>query len=361
MEELDLLFSTEIETKRKNVEQLTNSDTLNSETPKFVKRRQLEELHKQNYMREQEQLEKQREAYRTRMLHEKELLRQKAAPSKHKQHVSLSEHPSSLSEEASTTPSLSSEEVVKRLRAKGQPIRLFGETDERRIRRLRTVESTETDMEGQRNDFMKTVAQLEASLDLEALKRKVEETDKTCVETNILTPSILNVPITVKMLLGDRSFVCRLIQHYLKRLITEWEEELQNRPIAIKRSTQGKLAAATQRQTNDYIQPLFHMLTDRSIPDDVLQHVTTICEYMQQREYVKASDCYYLLSIGNAPWPIGVTMVGIHERSAREKIFSSQVAHVLNDERQRKWIQSLKRLMTFSQKRYPPEDPSKCV
>lgn len=40
--------------------------------------------------------------------------------------------------------------------------------------------------------------------------------------------------------------------------------------------------------------------------------------------------------------------VGIHERSAREKIHASQVAHVLNDESARKWIQGLKRLMTFS-------------
>lgn len=51
-------------------------------------------------------------------------------------------------------------------------------------------------------------------------------------------------------------------------------------------------------------------------------------------------------------------MVGIHERSAREKIFSNQVAHVLNDEVSRKYIQSLKRLLTFAQSKYPPEDLS---
>lgn len=45
----------------------------------------------------------------------------------------------------------------------------------------------------------------------------------------------------------------------------------------------------------------------------------------------------------------------IHERSAREKIFASQVAHVLNDETSRKWIQSVKRLMTFAQSKYPPD------
>lgn len=31
---------------------------------------------------------------------------------------------------------------------------------------------------------------------------------------------------------------------------------------------------------------------------------------MQKRQYQKANDSYLRLSIGNAPWPIGVTMVG---------------------------------------------------
>ena len=45
------------------------------------------------------------------------------------------------------------------------------------------------------------------------------------------------------------------------------------------------------------------------------------------------------MAIGNAPWPIGVTMVGIHARTGREKISARNVAHVLNDETQRKYIQ----------------------
>lgn len=44
------------------------------------------------------------------------------------------------------------------------------------------------------------------------------------------------------------------------------------------------------------------------------------------KEYVKAHDKYLEIAIGNAPWPMGVTMVGIHERSGRSKIFSSQIA-----------------------------------
>ena len=53
----------------------------------------------------------------------------------------------------------------------------------------------------------------------------------------------------------------------------------------------------------------------------------------------QAHDAYLEMAIGNAAWPIGVTMVGIHARTGREKISSRYVAHVLNDETQRKYIQ----------------------
>src|SRR6202008_126893 len=96
-------------------------------------------------------------------------------------------------------------------------------------------------------------------------------------------------------------------------------------------------------------------------PDDILVNIVKICKDMQERNYVAAYDTYCELSIGNAPWPIGVTMVGIHDRSAREKIGTNQVAHVLNDEKTRKWIQSMKRLMTFCQKKHPPEDLAKTI
>ena len=57
------------------------------------------------------------------------------------------------------------------------------------------------------------------------------------------------------------------------------------------------------------------------------------------RSSFQANDTYLEMAIGNAPWPIGVTMVGIHARTGREKISSRYVAHVLNDETQRKYIQ----------------------
>lgn len=123
---------------------------------------------------------------------------------------------------------------------------------------------------------------------------------------------------------------------------------------------QGKNAAAVQVQTAEYLKPLFKQLRNRvSVPPyhlwilltsrtkalehDVLRYLAEIVHYMQKREYQAANDSYLRLSIGNAAWPIGVTMVGIHERSAREKIGQDSVAHVLNDEVSRKYIQSVKR------------------
>jgi hypothetical protein len=79
-----------------------------------------------------------------------------------------------------------------------------------------------------------------------------------------------------------------------------------------------------------------------------------------KHDYLAAMDQYIKLAIGNAPWPIGVTMVGIHERSAREKIHTNSVAHIMNDETTRKYLQSIKRLMTLCQRCYPAL-PSKSV
>jgi hypothetical protein len=66
-------------------------------------------------------------------------------------------------------------------------------------------------------------------------------------------------------------------------------------------------------------------------------------QLMAERNYLAANDVYLKLAIGNAPWPIGVTHVGLHERSAREKIShvmnSSSQAHIMNDEATRKFFQ----------------------
>ena len=56
-----------------------------------------------------------------------------------------------------------------------------------------------------------------------------------------------------------------------------------------------------------------------------------------------------------------MTSIGIHDRSAREKIgHTMNAAHIMNDEATRKYLQGLKRLLTFMQRVFPT-DPSRAV
>lgn len=92
----------------------------------------------------------------------------------------------------------------------------------------------------------------------------------------------------------------------------------------------------------------------KTITNDLLLKIAQIFRECSLRNYVNANSIYLRLSIGNNPWPIGVTMVNIHERSAHDKL--KKVTHVLNDEATRKWIQSIKRLIRICQNLYPPND-----
>lgn len=160
--------------------------------------------------------------------------------------------------------------------------------------------------------------------------------------------------IDIHMIKKEPETVRSLIKLFLKRLMKEWEAHLEGQDNAEKTSSQGRMNRVLQKQSKENLQPFFKLLTKNALQPDVLENVTKICHFMQLRQYVSANDMYLRLAIGNAPWPIGVTAVGIHERSARERISSPQIAHALNDEISRKWLQAVKRLITFCQTMYPP-------
>lgn len=100
------------------------------------------------------------------------------------------------------------------------------------------------------------------------------------------------------------------------------------------------------------MKPLFKGLRTRELSEDVVRLLAEVVYHMQQRNYQKANDAYLRLSIGNAAWPLGVTSVGMHARSNDNRTVNN-VAHVLNDEVSRKYIQAVKRLMTFAQNARP--------
>ncbi|KAG0031198.1 mRNA splicing protein prp18 [Podila clonocystis] len=338
---------------------------------KYIRRGDLEKQREQEYLAEQERERQEKEEREKKHAEEKEAARKAKAASEANdstetstssptstsadQSIPSSSSTTTTDAESAATFNIAPEEVVRRLRARGHPIRLFAETDQQRKIRLRALELVEDRSEGQRNDFMRAMENAETGLHLEALgqtdrtgssnkDKKTKEDPTKNLDTNEISTDLLQKDM-------DKLYV--LIYTYFKRLLREWERDLDQRPDELKRSTPGKLATATQAQSAEYLKPFFKSLRQKALEPDVLMRITEIAELMIKREHMAANDAYLKLSIGNAPWPIGVTMVGIHERSGREKIFSAQVAHVLNDETSRKWIQSIKRIMTFAEKKYP--------
>jgi pre-mRNA-splicing factor 18 len=140
-------------------------------------------------------------------------------------------------------------------------------------------------------------------------------------------------------------------------LLTEWEAAMLRRSDDVKESYTGKIAFNAMVQAKSNLIPFFRKMEKGDIEDTVLEGVLEIVHAAQERRYVDANDGYLRLSIGKAAWPIGVTMVGIHERSAREKLHESDnTAHIMSDETTRKYLQGIKRCLSFAQTRWPPDD-----
>ncbi|KAF5905501.1 pre-mRNA-splicing factor 18 isoform X1, partial [Clarias magur] len=238
---------------------------------------------------------------------------------------------------------LSRQEVIRRLRERGEPVRLFGETDYDAFQRLRKIEILAPEVnKGLRNDLKAAMDKIDQQYLNEIVggteagdpdaqdDLKVHEEGTTIEELEALGESLGT---------GNDVKDMDVIDKVMRFLLGVWAKDLNSREDHIKRSVQGKLASATQKQTESYLKPLFRKLCKKTLSPDIKESITDIIKFMLQREYVKANDAYLQMAIGNAPWPIGVTMVGIHARTGREKIFSKHVAHVLNDETQRKYIQ----------------------
>lgn len=257
-------------------------------------------------------------------------------------------------------------EVIRKLRERGEPILLFGESEADSCSRLHHLEISAPEINrGFRNDFQEAMEQVDEEYLNEiltsngtGLSKGKSSNEDYAIDDSVTYESIQEMAVR----LGrsgkehDMHVITTLIQFMLKM----WNDQLNSGTTAQRTATKWKIARATFEQTRLYLKPLLRKLRNKSIPEDILDSLTDITKSLLKRDYIHASDAYLTMAIGNAPWPIGVTMVGIHARTGREKIFSKNVAHVMNDETQRKYIQGLKRLMTKMQE-YFPTDPSRCV
>ena len=282
---------------------------------------------------------------------------------------------------ADSLKNLSPEEVTNTLRRFGLPIRLFGERtitsndggktdDTARLQRLSIA------MQGREAAMLRENEDDEYLLDQQNRSRNVflekhneeEDMDNNKSPTKASKSSDASggktsatnaaAPALTEEELNDKP---KRIYRYFKNLIRQWEEDLALRPDAIKKTAAGKNETKTLKQCKDYIRPLFKECKRRELDDSLQTHLFNIVTYCEQGEFVKAHDSYMDVAIGRAAWPIGVTMVGIHARSGRAKIESSNVAHVMNSEMHRKYLTSVKRLMRYDQNKRTDVNPSKKV
>jgi pre-mRNA-splicing factor 18 len=277
-------------------------------------------------------------------------------------------------------PPLSIIAIVRQLRLMGEPATMFAETPWQRYRRFRLLEARRAHhvdkLDGvQEDDFgtaMRALANQEkeakvdaarqrnVTIDDETPKKPMSAAERAALEyAAAATTTATTEQYRTEGDLSDAE-KDRAIAAILKRFMDEWEATLAARPDSESGTPQGRVATATFAQCNAQITPLLRVLATGGLHDEIRRHLFTICVHMERKEYMKAHDAYILLAIGKAAWPMGVTMVGIHERAGRSKIYDNKTAHILNDETQRKYIQSVKRLLSFAQSKYPTK-PSQMV
>ncbi|KAF9887369.1 Pre-mRNA-splicing factor 18 [Aspergillus nanangensis] len=228
---------------------------------------------------------------------------------------------------------IADEELVEKLRQLEEPVRLFGESHRGRLRRYRRIVQRSLTPQVKMTD-----GPIPTTLE------PVEEKD-------------MKISTTLPKDTEGRKYLFRQLASYFNMVLAEWESALVRRDVSVKQSLQGRQAYNAMVQSRENMKPLFRKFEKVDVDNRVLEHVVEIVHNAQLRRYVDANDAYLRLSIGKAAWPIGVTMVGIHERSAREKLHQSdQQAHILSDEMTRKYLQSIKRCLSFAQTRWPPDD-----
>lgn len=333
-------------------------------TSKYIKRANLEAERRQAYLNEQDRLQREREvkAQKKRKRDEEEAERNREREEKRRRlaeesrarreeeeaqkerlrrkRLGLPELPTNgdsteASPSAQDDDDIPDPELITQLRSLREPATLFGESHKQRLRRYKRL-------------IMPVTLKVTSSSN-----GPIATTLEPVPESDMLVPSTLPPQGA-----SERAFLFRQLSSYFNMLLDEWSRALAARPDAVKQSFQGKAASQAMQQSLTNLRPLFQKLETRTLEESILEPVVEIVRAAQERRYVDANDGYLRLSIGKAAWPIGVTMVGIHERSAREKLHESDKgqAHIMSDEVTRKFLQSIKRCLSFAQTRWPPED-----
>ncbi|KAK6387100.1 hypothetical protein LTS17_000366 [Exophiala oligosperma] len=363
-------------TPSKSPEQQAPSTSSQSPAQKYLRRAELEAAREAAYAAEQARIEAEREerASKKRKLEEEEAERAAAREEKkrrlaeesrrrreeeereeerkRRKRLGLPEDPPLGGEDGKTATSstpttptpeqdIPDDELRSKLRSLNEPVALYDETHPSRLRRYYGLTTPSKSLTSSNKPKLSN--------------GPIPTTLELVPERDMLIPSALPPASDT----AAHAYLYRQLASYFTLLLAEWSSALSSRDPSVKASSSGKAAHASYLQVLKDLTPLFRRFERADLDHALLDPICQIVRSAQARRYVEANDRYLTLSIGKAAWPIGVTMVGIHERSAREKLHEAsdgKQAHIMADEATRKFLQSIKRCLTFAQTRWPPED-----
>lgn len=301
----------------------------------------------------------------------------------------------SLLDDDDAEPPIGVEEVIESLREINQPITLFGETDMMRYKRLRKCqrdgetgrvnpdilaleqvssgqrqsirdkEEEEEDKEEEEQQEQEEQApepvaddKSDSEDDSEDVGKKQRQEPGDVAEKQ--APDLDDAPIEVENELMDK---CDFIRKWCRMTLKTWEKELADKPEEDKKKAVVKTEIAAHRQVRRDIRPLQKRLKVYALENEMLQKIHPIIKYAADKEYLLADEAYLDLSIGKAAWPVGIgcggsmlmeDAIGLHDRFNRMENVKD-IAYLLNNEVNRKYVQALKRLLNCA-KRYWPND-----
>lgn len=168
------------------------------------------------------------------------------------------------------------EELTHKFREFNEPICLFGETHETRLRRYRRL--------------MKR-----------ALTPRPKLSDGPIPTTLELVPEVqMKISSTIPQDMDGRRFLFRQLASFFNMVLAEWDEALARRELAVKQSLPGRQAYNAMAQSRDNLRPLFRKLEKGDVDNGMLDPIVEVVHKAQERRYVDANDAYLRLSIGKA-------------------------------------------------------------
>jgi len=213
---------------------------------------------------------------------------------------------------ASMKAPLPVDEVVVRLRAMGQPVTFFGETEMERYLRMRKCEEEGVDDDfaiskghgGElRNVFLdKHTDDVDSEDDdddddddngddegpkKKSSKRKAAGSaaeSSSSSSSGAWSSSAASAAAPAKPLTEEQKAAKKLkeehtrVKDYFKGLLRAWEAQLNARPDHVKRTAQGKIETKTQKQCKDYIRPLYKLCKRREVPADILSSLLVMIQ-----------------------------------------------------------------------------------